>query len=139
MKLTQIGASAAVLSLVSLSFLGLKTSVNAASLNESATTLELAQVGNRPGDVCRRVRGEGLTLYADTTMDSREIVSMFPNEQVNMIRSPFQGVDGELWVEIEDSVGNMGFMRAETRGVAGGSRQSTLVYCPGGSAFPVTW
>lgn len=139
MKLTQIGASAAVLSLVSLSFLSPKTSVNAASLNESATTLELAQVGNRPGDVCRRVRGEGLTLYADTTMDSREIVSMFPNEQVNMIRSPFQGVDGELWVEVEDSVGNMGFMRAETRGVAGGSRQSTLVYCPGGSAFPVTW
>lgn len=139
MKLTQIGASAVLLSLVSLGFSGLKASVNAASLDETATTLELAQVGSRPGDVCRRVRGEGLSLYADTTMDSREIVSMFPNEQVNLIRSPFRGVDGELWVEVEDSVGNIGFMRAETWGSVGDSRVSTLVYCPGGSAFPVTW
>lgn len=143
MKLNRLSASAALLGIVSLTAAGLKAPTNAAPLGNASDSLELAQrVGERPGDTCRRVRGANV-LYTEPDMDSSEIANMLPNEQVNMIRNAFVGDDGGMWFELEDSVGNIGYMPAEARMESGGSLESTLVDCSGQgqnpSAFPVTW
>ncbi|OAB58955.1 hypothetical protein AY600_02465 [Phormidium willei BDU 130791] len=141
MKLNRLSASAALLGIVSLTAAGLKAPTNAAPLGESFGSSELAQrIGDRPGDTCRRVRGANV-LYTEPDMNSSEIANMLPNEQVNMIRNAFVGNDGGMWFELEDSVGNMGYMPAEARMTPGGPLESTLVYCSGQgpSTFPVTW
>ncbi|KPQ35995.1 MAG: SH3 domain-containing protein [Phormidium sp.] len=141
MKLNRLSASAALLGIVSLTAAGLKAPTNAAPLGESSGSSELAQrIGERSGDTCRRVRGANV-LYTEPDTDSSEIANMLPNEQVNMIRDAFVGDDGGMWFELEDSVGNIGYMPAEARTEPGGPLESTLVDCPGEgtSAFPVTW
>ncbi|NMG57083.1 hypothetical protein E1H12_00760 [Geitlerinema sp. P-1104] len=141
MKLNRLSASAALLGIVSLTAAGLKAPTQAAPLTEGSNSLELAQrIGERPGDTCRRVRGANV-LYTEPDMNSTEIANMLPNEQVNMIRNAFVGDDGGMWFELEDSVGNIGFMPAQARMSPGGPLESTLANCPGQgpSAFPVTW
>lgn len=141
MKFNRLGVSAALLTFASFAVAGVKAPANANPVGETSESLEIAQrVGERPGDVCREVNGANV-LYSQPDMNSTEIANMLPGEQVNMIRNGFVGDDGGLWFELEDSVGNVGYMPASARMFPGGPLESTLTYCDGQapSAFPVTW
>ncbi|MGC9503603.1 hypothetical protein [Baaleninema sp.] len=140
MKFNRLGVSAAVLTFASLAIGGVKAPANAGTVN-TTDSVEVAQrVGERPGDVCRRVNGSNV-LYTEPDMNSAEIANMLDGEQVHMIRNAFMGNDGNMWFELEDSVGNVGYMPASARMYPGGPLESTLVYCSGQgpATFPVTW
>jgi hypothetical protein len=72
-------------------------------------------VGERPGDVCRRVdisANTELFLYEMPDTGSGAIVAMFDGEQINLIRRNVAGTDGAVYHEIEDSAGNRGYILA---------------------------
>ncbi|MBO9997467.1 MAG: hypothetical protein J7641_00440 [Cyanobacteria bacterium SID2] len=139
MKFNRLGVSAAVLTFASLAVAGVEAPANANPTGRTADSVEVAQrVGERPGDVCRRVNGANV-LHTAPDMDSDEIANMIDGEQVHMIRNAFVGTDGNMWFELEDSVGNVGYMTAQARMFPGGPLESTLVYCDGVMTFPVTW
>jgi polysaccharide pyruvyl transferase WcaK-like protein len=85
-------------------------------------------VGERSGDVCRRVDITATTelfLYSAPSMSSNAIVAMFDNEQINLIRRNVSGTDGKIYHEIEDSAGNKGYILA----MDPQDGESTLVNC----------
>lgn len=102
-KISQLGISAAVVALAS---------VTSVVLSKPASA---QPIGERPGDVCRRVdiaANTELFLYEDPNASSSAIVAMFDGEQINLITRNVAGTDGGVYHEIEDSAGNKGYILA---------------------------
>ncbi len=121
-SLKQFGLSAALLTVTSIS-----TGAFTAPANAQA-------VGERSGDVCRRVditASTELFLYQAPAKNSGAIVAMFDGEQINLMRRNVAGTDGMVYHEVEDSAGNKGYIEA----VDPVSGNSTLVNC----AFAPFW
>lgn len=102
-KLSQLGISAALIAFAS---------VTSGVFSAPASA---QPIGERPGDVCRRVDispNTELFLYEDADTSSGAIVAMFDGEQINLISRNVPGVQEGVFHEIEDSAGNRGFILA---------------------------
>ncbi|MGB3239064.1 MAG: hypothetical protein WBB29_12260 [Geitlerinemataceae cyanobacterium] len=102
-KLSQLGISVALVAF---------TSVTSAVFSAPASA---QPIGERPGDVCRRVdimSNTELFLYENPDTSSGAIVAMFDGEQINLITPNVAGTDGAVYHEIEDSAGNRGYILA---------------------------
>lgn len=102
-KFSQLGISVAVVAFASVTSVVFSAPASAQA------------VGERPGDVCRRVdisANTELFLYEDPNTSSSAIVAMFDGEQINLITRNVAGTDGAVYHEIEDSAGNRGYILA---------------------------
>ncbi|MDY6939031.1 MAG: SH3 domain-containing protein [Cyanobacteriota bacterium] len=127
MNLKQLKASATLFVLAAASMI--PVSASAATANNAESTL--AQV-NPVLNVCRQMNissDDYVALRSMPTYGGDVVAQMYPNEEVTLVRRNVQGVDGDIWLEIIDSVGNSGYIPAALYG------QSTLGYC----AYPASW
>lgn len=115
-KLSQLGISVAL------------TAFATVAAGSFAAPASAQPIGERPGDVCRRVDispNTELFLYEDPDTASGAIVAMFDGEQINLITRNVAGMDGAVYHEIEDSAGNRGYILATDNSTGG----STIVNC----------
>lgn len=115
-KFSQLGISIAL------------TAFTAVTAGTFAAPASAQPVGERPGDVCRRVDispNTELFLYEDPDTSSGAIVAMFDGEQINLITRNIAGADGMVYHEIEDSAGNQGYILATDNSTG----SSTIVNC----------
>lgn len=115
-KFSQLGISAALVAF---------GSVTAVVFSSPASA---QPIGERPGDVCRRVdisSNTELFLYEDPNSTSSAIVAMFDGEQINLITPNVAGTDGAVYHEIEDSAGNRGYIMATDNSTG----SSSIVNC----------
>jgi hypothetical protein len=134
MKLRNFGLSAALLTIASISSIAAPAKAAEIETNDRGT-IEIAQrVGERPGDTCRMVVDSSI-LYVDADSTSNQMANMLEDEMVNLMTT-VTADDGTVWFQIEDSVGNMGYMPA----YMSGTRLANLRYCSQApTTFPAAW
>ncbi|MBE9040927.1 SH3 domain-containing protein [Oscillatoriales cyanobacterium LEGE 11467] len=83
-------------------------------------------------NVCRRMNinaDDYVVLRSMPSFGGDVVAQMYPNEEVTLVRRNIEGFEGDMWLEIVDSVGNSGYVPASLYG------QSTLGYC----SYPASW
>ncbi len=122
MNLQKLKASATLFVLAAASIIP----VSASAATPETTEETIAQAGPVM-NVCRRMNisaDDYVGLRDMPSYDGDVVAQMYPNEEVTLVRRNIDGFDGNMWLEIVDSVGNQGYIPASLFG------QSTLGYCP---------